>query len=509
MRKITEVLRLKHVHKLSNRKIASSCKIGRATVANYLKRAADAGISWPLPQGMTEPELQARLFPQAKAQETSVLPPKPDWNLVHQELQKKGVTLFLLWEEYKNANPDGYQYSWFCREYRNWRGKLDLVMRQTHRAGEKLFVDYAGHTIPIADSATGEVTYAEIFIAVLGASSYTYAEATWTQSLPDWIRSHVRAFEFMQGLPRIVVPDNLKSGVNKAHIYEPDINPTYQDLADHYQVAIIPARKQRPRDKAKAETGVMVVSRWILARLRNHTFFSLAALNREIASLLSVLNQRQFRKLPGTRMARFEELDKPALQPLPEHHYEYAEWKKVRVNIDYHVEIDRHYYSVPYQLVKKQLDARITAHTVEIFHHNKRVASHKRSYKRGGFATVKEHMPKGHQEHADWSPRRLIRWAGKSGTYTAQVVETIMARKPHPQQGFRPCLGIMRLGKQYGDIRLEKACRRAVAIGSLSYKSIESILKNNLDQQELPGQDPSPEHTPVNHDNVRGPTYYS
>jgi transposase len=509
MRKIAEVLRLKHVKNLSNRKIAKSCKIGRTTVGDYLSRAEEAGISWPLPEGMTEAELHRRLFSPKSHQSRPLFVPEPEWNTVHQELQRKGVTLFLLWEEYKQAHPDGYQYSWFCREYRNWRGKLDPVMRHTHRAGEKLFVDYSGQTVPIVDPRTGEVHQAEIFVAVLGASNYTYAEATWTQSLPDWIQSHVRAFEYFQGVSEIVVPDNLKSGVHKAHIYEPDLNPTYQDMARHYNLAIIPARKRKPKDKAKVESGVQVVARWVLARLRNHTFFSLEELNREIRRLLERLNERPFRKLPGSRKIRFEELDKPALQPLPETRYEFAQWKKVRVNVDYHVEIDRHYYSVPYQLIKKQLDARYTERTVEIFHQNSRVACHKRSYQKGRYSTVKEHMPKAHQEHASWTPERLIRWAGKTGPYTAQVVETIMANKLHPQQGFRPCLGIMRLGKNYGSDRLEKACHRAVVLGSFNYKSIESILKNNLEQRALPGQDETPEAKPLNHENIRGSNYYA
>lgn len=508
MRKIKEILRLKHVRGFSNRQIAKSCSIGRTTVANYLIKAQEAGISWPLPEDLTEAELQKRLFPSNKSLHNPALPLKPSWDLVHRELQKKGVTLFLLWEEFKYANPDGYQYSWFCREYRLWRGKLDVVMRHTHRAGEKLFIDYAGQTVPIVHPGTGEISQAQIFIAVLGASNYTYAEATWTQSLPDWINSHVRAFEFFQGVPEIIVPDNLKSGVTKAHIYEPDINPTYQDMADHYQVAVIPTRKRKPKDKAKAETGVLVVSRWILARLRNQSFFSLHALNREIGILLERLNQRAFRKLPGSRKTHFEQLDKPALQPLPETPYEYAEWKKVRVHIDYHVEIDRHYYSVPYQLVKKELDARYTQRTIEIFHQNKRVASHIRSHQKGRYTTVKEHMPKAHREYAEWTPERLIRWAGKTGPHTVELISTIMSRKPHPQQGFRPCLGIMRLGKRYGSNRLEKACQRALAIGAYSYKSIESILKNKLESRPLPTQDKT-NQKPVNHKNIRGANYYA
>jgi len=507
MRKIMEILRLKHERGLSNRKIAASCNVHKNTVANYLQRAEQAGISWPLPENMSESKLYHLLFPdQSKARPEDA--PRPDWNLVHRELQKKGVTLFLLWEEYKQAHPNGYKYSWFCREYRKWRGKLDLVMRHEHRAGEKLFVDYAGHTIPIINPGTGEVHQAEIFVAVLGASNYTYAEATWSQNLWDWINSHVRTLQYLGGVPQVAVPDNLKSGVKKAHLYEPDLNPTYQDMARHYNLAIVPARKKRPRDKAKAETGVQLVSRWILARLRNKQFFSLLALNQEVRKLLEQLNQKPFKKLEGSRKSLFEDLDKPALQPLPETHYEYALWKKVRVNVDYHVEIERHYYSVPHQLVSKELDARYTENTVEIFHKNSRVASHKRSYRKGKYSTVKEHMPKAHREYAKWTPERLMRWAAKSGKNTARLVEDIMAKKPHPQQGFRPCLGIMRLGKQYGAQRLDQACRRALILGSSNYKSVESILKNNLDQQPLPLREEDQDQQISEHQNLRGASYF-
>ncbi len=505
MRKISEVLRLKHGQNFSTRKIATCCGVGKSTVSSYLSKAEDAGISWPLPEDMTEEKLHALLFKSKPAQVSASV---PDWNLVHKELQKKGVTKFLLWDEYKQAHPEGFEYSWFCREYKAWSGKLDLVMRHTHMAGEKLFVDYAGHTVPVTDPGTGEIHEAQIFVAVMGASNYTYAEATWSQTLWDWINSHVRAFQFLQGVPFITIPDNLKSGVNKSHLYEPDLNPTYQDMALHYNTAVIPARKKKPKDKAKVEGGVLLVSRWILARLRNQQFFSLWELNLEIKKLLEQLNNKPFKKLQGNRKSLFEEVDKPALQPLPATHYEYALWKQVKVNIDYHVEIDRHYYSVPHHLAKKRLDARYTENTVEIFHKNTRVASHKRSYKKNSHTTVTEHMPKAHREHASWNPERLIRWAGKTGPATAKLIKTIMDKKLHPQQGFRPCLGIMRLGKQYGDERLELACLRALTLGSASYKSVESILKKKLDSQPLPNPSENSDAPVLEHDNIRGANYY-
>jgi len=429
----------------------------------------------------------------------------PDWSEIHKELKRKGVTLALLWHEYKMNNPEGYQYSWFCSQYAGWLGKVDLVMRQDHRAGEKLFVDYAGQTMEVVDRTTGEIKTAQIFVSVLGASNYTFSEATWSQNLSDWIGSHVRCFNYFHGVPEVLVPDNLKSGVSKACYYEPDINPTYQDMAGHYNTVVLPARVREPRDKAKAETGVQIVERWILAKLRNHTFFSLAELNGEIKKLLEELNNKPFQKLPGSRKSMFESLDRPALKPLPVESYLFAEWKKATVNIDYHLEVDGHYYSVPYQLVKKKVDVRMTSATVECFYKNKRVAAHKRSFQKGRHTTIKEHMPTRHQKYLEWSPERFLRWAGKIGPKTARLTEIILSSRPHPQQAYRTLLGILRLGKSYTDIRLEAACGRALVIGATSYRSVESILKNGLDSKPLPEKEPSP---PIRHQNIRGSQYY-
>lgn len=504
MRRIKDVLRLQAAG-LSRRQLAKSCGIARSTVAEYLKRAEAAGLWWPLPESLDDAELEKRLFPPPvtiPAEARAV----PDWPLVHRELKRKSVTLQLLWDEYKEANPEGYQYSWFCEHYRAWQGKVDVVMRQDHRAGEKLFVDYAGQTVEIVDRDTGEVNEAQIFVAVLGASNYSYAEATLTQTLPDWISSHVRAFAYFGAVPAIVIPDNIKSGVHRAHRYEPELNATYAEMARHYGVAIVPTRSAKPRDKAKVESGVLVVERWILARLRNRTFFSLGELNAAIAELLEELNARPFKKLPGNRRELFETLDRPAMSPLPGSAYEYAVWKKVRVNIDYHVAVDKHYYSVPYQLVKEQLDARVSANTVELLYKGKRVASHRRSRQAGRHTTVTAHMPKAHRDYAEWTPERLVRWATETGRATAKLVETILTSRPHPQHGYRACLGILRLGKTYGEVRLEAASRRALAIGACSYKSVESILKNGLDKKPLPAT--TVESPAIEHDNLRGPDYY-
>jgi len=378
-------------------------------------------------------------------------------------------------------------------------------MRHEHRAGEKMFVDYAGQTVSVIDRETGEIHKAQIFVAVLGASSYTYAEATLSQQIEDWIGSHVRAFSFFGGVTEAIVPDNLKSGVSKACRYEPDINPTYHDLANHYQTVVLPARVRKPRDKAKAEAGVLLVERWILARLRQHTFFSLAELNKAIGELLTILNGKPFKKLPGSRQSRFAELDQPALKPLPAAPYEVAYWKKAMVHLDYHVEVEGHYYSVPYTLVKKQLEIRYTRTTVECLYRNQRIASHLRNQVRGRHTTIKEHMPPRHRQYTEWNPERFIRWAEKIGPQTKVLTETLLVQRAHPQQAYRTLLGILRLGKAYGEQRLEAACDRALHINALSYRSIESILKNGLDKKPLQRQESS---TPIQHGNIRGADYY-
>jgi transposase len=505
MRKIREVFRLKFDCEISNRQIAISCNIARSTVAEYLFRFKQAALSWPLPPDIDDNQLEQLLYPRLPAVPADQRP-LPDWIYIHQQLRHKSVTLMLLWQEHKEQYPQGYQYSQFCYLYRQWAKKIDPVMRQEHRAGEKLFVDYAGQTVQVYDLHTNQMREAQIFVAVLGASNYTFAEATWTQTLPDWIGSHCRAFSFFGGISEIVVPDNLKSGVSKACFYEPDINPTYLDMANYYDTVVIPARRRKAKDKAKVEVAVQLVERWILARLRNRQFFSLKQLNDAIAELLVELNSKPFQKLPGCRKELFESLDKPALQPLPVQPYQYAEWKIATVHIDYHVEADSHYYSVPYQLIGKLIDVRITETTIECFYKSRQVASHIRSYLKGRHSTLKEHMPSSHQQWAKWNPQRFINWAAKIGPHTAELIEVILNCRKHPQQGFRSCLGILRLAKSYDDQRLEAACRRALTIGGTSYKSVASILKYNLDQKPLPGQTRT--ETVIDHENIRGANYY-
>ena len=505
MRKIKEVLRLKFDNQLSKRQIAQSCSIAHSTVSEYLRRFREASLSWPLPEKIDDNQLEQLLFPRPQIGSPHRRP-QPDWTYIHRELRRKGVTLMLLWQEYKEVHPNGYQPSQFCHLYRQWIKQLDPVMRQEHRAGEKMFVDYAGMTVAVFDMQSAKMRHAQIFVAVLGASSYTYAEATWTQTLPDWIASHSRAFNYFGGVAQVVVPDNLKAAVSKACFYEPNINPTYLDMANHYGTVVIPTRLRRPKDKAKVEVGVQIVERWILARLRDRQFFSLPQLNRAIAELLAELNRKPFQKLPGSRKSMFESIDRPALKALPAQAYQYAEWKKATVNVDYHIEVARHYYSVPHTLIKKRIDVRLTDTTVECFYKSKRVASHIRSHHKGRHSTIKEHMPKAHQKWAQWTPQRFLRWAAKIGPHTARMIERILNSRPHPQQGFRSCLGILRLAKDFGDARLEAACRRALRIGGTSYRSIESILKHNLDQKPLPDQPDT--DTSLEHINIRGAQYY-
>jgi len=506
MRKIKEVLRLKFELHLKNRAIARSCSIPHSTVANYLRRAGAAGLSWPLPPEVDEAALERRLWGDSTPAARRDVPP-PDFAAIHAELRRhRHVTLQLLWQEYKQAQPDGYQYSQFCERYRRWTAKLDLTLRQEHRGGEKLFVDHAGPTVPILDPETGQRHEAVIFVAVLGASNYTYAEATGKRDLANWISSHVRALEFLGGVPAAIVPDNWKTGVRDPCYYEPDLNPTYRDLADHYGTVILPARVGKPRDKAKVEAAVLIVERWILAALRKRTFHNLAELNQAIRELLDRLNQRRFRKLDTTRAILFEQLDRPRLKPLPASPFVFAQWKKARVNIDYHIEVARHYYSVPYGCVHQEVEARVSASTVEIFLHGRRIATHLRSWTPGRHTTLPEHRPPQHQ-HLEWSPSRMIERGRAIGPATAAAVERILDSRPHPELGYRACLGVFRLADRYGPPRMEAACQRALTLNACSYRSLKSILETGLDRQSLEPVAPPALHSQL-HANVRGAAYY-
>ena len=503
MRKIREVLRLKHEQGLSHQAVTRACAVGVGTVNRYLRRAAQCGLGWPLPAELDDAALEARLF-----RRPAPVPnrPRPDCAHIHRELKRNGVTLQLLWEEYCQVHPSGYRYTQFCEIYRQWARRLRPSMRQVHRAGEKTFVDFSGKRPTLVDRRTGELRSVELFVAVLGASSFTYAEATATQQLADWVDAHIHMVEYFRGTTTLWVPDQLRSAITRPCRYEPDVNRTYEDLAAHYGAVVVPARPRKPRDKAVVETSVLLAQRWILARLRDQTFFELGALNRAIRVLLDELNDRPLKKLGVSRRALYEQLDRPALRPLPTARYVLAHWKLCRVNIDYHVEIERHVYSVPYQLVREQVEVRYTTNTVEIFHRDQRVASHRRRSDRQP-STVAEHMPSAHRAHAEWTPSRLIRWAEQAGPATARLVTRILESRPHPEQGYRSCLGIMQLGRRYGSGRLEAASARALALGSYRFRTVRNILAAGQDR--LPLEPPAETNPTPTHANIRGADYYA
>lgn len=507
MRQVIEILRLKHEHHLSIREIARSCGVASSTVGDYLLRAEAAGLKWPLPEGVGETELEACLGAVAPPRIAGTPPPPiPDWAHLHAELRRPNVTLRLLWQEYIRTDPCGLKYSRFCERYGQWRQSLEPTLRQVHVPGEKLFVDWAGQTVPIRNGADGTTQPASLFVAALGVSGKIFAEAFPDQKLPSWIRAHVQAYQFYGGVPALTIPDNTRTAVVGPCRYEPLLHRTYQEMAQHYGTVILPTRIKKPRDKAKAESAVQVAQRQILAALRDQEFFSVGELNRAIAPRLQEINAQPFQKLEGSRNQWFQTLDQPQLRPLPLSPFVVANWLEATVNIDYHVVVDHHYYSVPYGLIHQRLQVRLTDSTVELFHKAKRVAAHRRSFQRGHFTTLDEHRPKSHQRYLEWTPSRIIDWARKIGPQCALVVQNVMAARPHPEQGFRSCLGIIRLAKVHGEARLETACQRALHFGTLSYRSIESILDKRLEAQPLQGDLPCP--SPA-HDNVRGQEYFA
>jgi transposase len=509
MRKTREILRQKWLLGQSHRSVMRSLAVGLGTVSGTVARAKAAGLTWLLVEGLSETELEERLYRRKPG--PSGERAQPDCAALHTELRRPGVTLQLLHVEYLERNPNGYGYTQFCHYYKQWLGRQKVSMRQVHRAGEKLFVDYAGKKPQIVDAQTGECREVELFVAVLGASSFTYAEATETQRVADFLESHVRALAYFGGAPAVWVPDQLKTGVTLACRYEPGIQRSYEELAAHYGAVVVPARPRKPRDKAKVEVAVQVVERWILARLRHETFFSLAGLNRRIGELLEDLNDRKMRAYGASRRELYERFDRPALRPLPAERWSYGEWKQARVNLDYHIELERHYYSVPFSLVHEAVDVRFNALTVEIFHRGQRVASHLRSHRRGGHTTDAAHMPHAHRQHLEWTPSRLVHWGQSVGPKTAELVEAILTERKHPEQGYRSCLGILRLAKQYGKDRLEAACARAVSVRARSYRHVASILQHGLDRLPVPTTTPTPSvpvQIPLVHENVRGGDYY-
>ena len=501
MRQTRQILRLRH-EGVSIREIGCRMAVARSTVQETLKRAARAGLSWPLPEAMNDAVLEPRLFAGAATQLGARRRPEPDWARLALELKRPGVTLTVLWDEYRAVHPDGYAYSRFCDLFRAFEKRLSPVMRQHHRPGDKVFVDFSGKTLPIVDPVTGEIRQAQIFVAVLGASSLTYAEAVWTQTLPDWIGAHVRLFDFLGGVPRLIVPDNLRTGVNKASFYDPQINRSYGAMAAYYGTDVLPARPRRPRDKAKVEAGVRFAQIAILGRLRNRTFFSLAEANAAIAEAVERINEHAMKRLGTTRRALFEQLERAALRPLPAVRYEYAEWRLARVSLDYHVEAAGFFYSAPHALIREQVDVRLTARTVELFHRGQRVAAHERRHAGSRHATIPEHMPSAHRRYAEWNPERFRRWAAGIGPATEGLILAILARRPHPEQGFRTCLGIMRQFRSLSPERVEAVAAHALHIGAFNGPSIASIIATGAEQARTTPESIGP------HANLRGPGYF-
>ncbi len=500
LRTIREILRLKYENHLSNRAIARACRVSNSTVGEYLVRAERSGVKWPLGENCGENELYAKLFPEEEKTAVVSERPVPNWEEVHRELSRHGVTLLLLWREYRANHSDGYGYTQYRVRYQQWNHAHTTSMRLPHKGGEELEVDYAGMTLLITNPETGEVTQAQIFVAVLPASNYTYVEVQPSQELQHWLMGHVHAFEFFGGVPKILRPDNLKSGVKKPNYYEPDLNPSYQELAEHYHVAVLPARVRRPKDKAHVENGVQNVERWILAVLRNQTFFSIAEANRSIMPLLHELNQKEMQHLGKSRQQLFEEVDYPVLLPLPEHPYEFARWKNARVSIDYHVVFEGHFYSVPHTLVGQEVRLRATEHLLQVFHREQQVAIHPLNDAQGRFSTNPDHMPSHHKfvlnTDSDW----LLREAAKIGPHTAAYMTAVLRSRPFPQQSFRTCLGILDLAKKYLPSQMEVACQRLLNPTLLTYQDLKSELEH------LP-TDPSLPILPA-HDHVRGDQYY-
>jgi transposase len=502
MRQLRQMLRLDE-DGTSARDIARTLGVARSTVQDNLKRATAAGLTWPLPGELTDDALEGKLFARAGVKQGMRRRPEPSWADLVVELKKPGVTLLILWEEYRAVHPGGYGYSRFCDLFRGFERLLSPTMRQDHVVGDKVFVDYSGKKIAIVDPLTGEIREAEIFVAVLGASNFTYAEATWTQTLPDWIGAHVRMFRSFEGVPRLIVPDNLKSGVNRASFYDPEINRSYGMMASHYGVGILPARPRRPKDKAKVENGVRFAQTCILGRLRRQTFFSLAEANAAIAEALDRINDHVMRRLGVSRRHLFQTVEGPALASLPVEDYEFAEWRFARVATDYHVEFSNFFYSVPHGLIRQQVDLRATTRTIEIFHRGKRIAAHQRRYGGRRYGTDPDHMPSSHRRYAEWTPDRFRRWAASVGPQTEGLIVAILASRPHPEQGFRTCLGVLRLFRDIERDRVEAVSARAIEIGGLTCKSIASIMANH--KAARPATEPA---AVMDHANLRGPGYF-
>ena len=510
MRRVREMLRLTQDAGLGGREVARRTGIASSTLREMLRRFATSGLTWPLPLDLSDADLEARLYAEAGSKQGHRRRPEPDWAMLNRELKRKHVTLQILWDEYIEANPEGYRYSRFCELYRSWEARLPVTMRQTHLGGDKLFVDYAGDTVPvIVDRRTGRIQAAHIFVAVMGGSSLSFACASWTETLPDWIDAHVQAFAYYGGAPRLLVPDNPKVAIIKACFYDPQVGRTYGEMAAHYETAVLPARPRRPRDKAKVEAAVRIVERWLLGRLRNRRFYSLADVNAAIAQLLWSLNEIRIRRyVRRTRRQLFEEIDAPRLKPLPAEPYVLAEWRVRKIGLDYHVDIDGHFYSVPYRHARARVEVRATLRTIEIFLGGERIATHMRGSGDGKHTTIAEHMPSSHRRFADWNIDKILAHARAIGPAVDLLCQMILEDRPHPEQGFRSCMGIVGLEKAFGPLRVEAACLRALELSARTYGSVKSILDKKLDGQPIQRPADGEDALDIAHRNLRGSRYY-
>jgi transposase len=505
MNKVREIIRLKHQCNLSERAISRALNLSRPVISQYLRDIASSGLSYDEIQRMDDDSLTEILTGGNNSKSERYVQLTKQFDYFAKELKRTGVTLQRLWDEYRAENPDGYSYTQFCYHFQLWRSTSELTMHLDHKAGDKMFADFTGKKLSFVDRQTGEVKEVEVFVATLPASQLTYVEATESQQKHDWIMVNQNALHFIGGVPKALVPDNLKSAVHKANFYEPDINPEYFDFARHYQTVILPARPNRPRDKALVEGAVRIVYAWIFAALRNRIFHSLKELNLAIREQLAIYNDKPMQKLNISRRDLFEQTEKATLQPLPPEKYTRKEFKRYRVYFNYHIHLteDKHYYSVPYRYRGKYVLVIYTESVVEIFYNNQRIAFHKRDRTPNGYSTVKEHMPSHHKAYSEWNPQRLIDWAQNVGEHVQAVIEYILAHKKHPEQGYRVCLGILNLAKKYDKERLNKACQKAIYYQHYSLKGIENILKNRLEDHQQESFPLLPMHT-----NIRGNQYY-
>lgn len=485
MKNYREVLRLNH-QGISQRSIASSCACSRNTVSKVLKRAEEVSLSWPLPEGMSDADLKQLLFPEEAA--ITALRRHPDCEYIHKEMAKSGVTLSLLWNEYCEdcrANQEiPLMYSQFCHHYQKFATTTKATMHVQRKPGEQLEVDWAGKTTPLADRETGDTINAYIFVGVLSSSQYAYAEAFTSQNMESWITAHCNMYKFFGGVTRILIPDNLKTGVEKASWYSPEINKTYQEMAEHYGTAVIPARVRKPKDKPNAEGAVKNISTWIIAALRNQKYFTLLELNKAIKEKLSAFNSRPFQKKEGSRLSVFLEEEKPLLLPLPAAPYELATWKIATVQYNYHITVEKMHYSVPYEYIKYKVDVRKTRNVIEVFYNNMRICSHPRLYGRPGqYSTVENHMPEDHKKYTQWNAARFISWGESIGPHTAITVKSILSSRKVEQQGYKSCMALLKLGDKHSLPRLEAACAKALSYTpNPGYKNIKTILTTGQDK---------------------------